>query len=399
VKVNLWGSVGMFDGEAPIQTPLSDEQLAAIPGKRGVFLLEGPEAAPILLSTAANIRARMRTRLTDPDGPSKRADLREIARRLRWTFTDSRFETDWRYLQLARRMYPDRYRDMVSFRPSWFVHVNPDDRTPCLTRCRDPLVEPGRYYGPFPEGRSATRFIDALCDIFDLCRFDQVLRQAPDGKACMYAQMGRCEAPCDGSMPLDAYRRLIADACDCIEGDRETIGGKLTADMRRLAAEQRFETAAICRGRLASLDGLDAPAYRYAAPAEGFQFVFVQRGAKTGQAKTFLIDRGDIRRSATLKYPLQARQLEGVLARLRKSAAAACQMNAHRRDGVALASRYLFTSDEMKGLIVRCNDALTAAGLAERIESVAEALRLRKPAKPAKAKTSDPSEDPPGTST
>ena len=389
----------MFDGEASIQTPLSDEQLAAIPGKRGVFLLEGPRAAPILLATAANIRARMRTRLTDPEGPSKRADLREIARVVRWKLTDSRFETDWRYLQLARRMYPDRYRDMVSFRPAWFVQVDPDRRTPCLTRCRDPLAEAGRYYGPFPDGRSATRFIDAMRDVFDLCRFDQVLRQAPDGKACMYAQMGRCEAPCDGSMPLEAYRRLIVEACACIEGDHETIGETLTAEMRRLAGAQRFETAAICRGRLERLDGLDAPMYRYVAPAEAFQFVFLQRGAKGGQAKTFLIDRGDIRQSATLKYPVQARQLEGVLSRVRKSSSGACEMDADRRDGVALVSRYLFTSDEMKGLIVRCDDALTAAGLAGLIESAAESLRLRKPAKPAKAKTSDASEHSPDTST
>lgn len=375
----------MFDGEASIQTPLTPELLSEIPGRRGVLLLEGPDATPILLITAANIRARMRTRLTDPEGPSKRADLREVARIVRWKLSDSHFETDWRYLDLARRIYPDRYGQMLGFRPAWFIHVDPAGRAPIFRRSREPLAEAGRYYGPFLDGRSATRYIDALQDIFDLCRCDRILRQTPHGRPCVYAQMGRCRAPCDGSMPMDEYRELIARACRCVEGDRETATADLDRQMRAFAAERKYEQAAICKGRLERLKELAASAYWRVAPAEALQYVLIQRGAKLGEAKTFLVDRGDIRQSVTLKYPLQPRQLDGLLKRLRKMAAGTRTIGQVHREGIGLLSRYLYGSDAMRGLMVRCRDDLTAETLAEFIEREAEALRLRKPPKPPKA--------------
>ena len=50
----------LFDGGVAIAAPPGLEELAGIPAKRGVFLLEGPAETPILLATAANIRSRMR---------------------------------------------------------------------------------------------------------------------------------------------------------------------------------------------------------------------------------------------------------------------------------------------------------------------------------------------------
>jgi len=373
----------LFDGEAAIQVPMGPDALAEVPARRGVFLLVGPDAAAVLLATAANIRARLRGRLTDPAGAGRRADLREVARAVRWKLTDSRFETDWRYLELARRLYPDRYPEMVSFRPPWFVHVDPDAAAPCLTRSREPLAEAGRYYGPFPDGPSAGRFIDTLRDVFDLCRHDRVLRQAPNGRPCAYAEMGRCRSPCDGSMPMAEYRALIGRVCRCVEGDRRATADALAAEMRRLADRQQYERAAVCKGRLAALAALDGERYRYVAPAETFQFVLVQRGARRGRAKTFLVDRGHVRQGVTLTYPLQPRQLNAVLGRLRTLAGDARPVGRPQRDVIGLVSRTLFSGDAMKGLIARCGPALTAGGLAERIEPLAEALRLRRSSRPA----------------
>ena len=50
----------------------------------------------------------------------------------------------------------------------------------------------------------------------DLCRKHDILVQAPTGQACVYHEMGRCPAPCDGSMTLEepSYSGLHALSSD-----------------------------------------------------------------------------------------------------------------------------------------------------------------------------------------
>ncbi len=55
----------MFDGRLEVVGTLDDEQLAKVPGKRGVVLLAAGDS-PIQLITAANIRQRVKTRLDEP---------------------------------------------------------------------------------------------------------------------------------------------------------------------------------------------------------------------------------------------------------------------------------------------------------------------------------------------
>lgn len=370
----------LFDGQLAIQAPLSTDDLAKIPAKRGVFFLAGPDRTPLLLATGANIRSRMRFRLTAPAGRSRRADLGQVARWLLWKLTHSHFETDWQFLELARAIYPDRYQKMLSFKRACFVHVDAAGPCPCFRTGREVFSAAGRYFGPFPDTRAAKRFVGILQDVFDLCRHEEILRRAPQGRPCVYAQMGRCRPPCDGSISIDAYRRVVLDACRCAEGDRRGAAESLTARMNRLAQAQRFEAAAICKGRLDSLAELDSPAFAHVAGAEKFQYILVQRGGARGKAKTFLADRGFIRPGASLTYPPQKRQLVALLSGMRKLTRADRPVGPAQRDRIGLLAQYLFSSDQRRGLIVRYTQGLTAERLAQAVCSAAGALRLAPPA-------------------
>ncbi len=386
----------LFDADTPIQPPLTDEALAGIPARRGVFLVEGPDHAPVLLAAGADIRARLRFRLSDADAPTRRADLRQVARRLRWKLTDSRFETDWQYLELARAVFPQRYRRLLSFPPAWFVHVDPADEAPALRRTRDVLDRPGRHYGPFPDGRSAQRFTEILGDVFDLCRREQVLRQAPNARPCMYAQMGRCRAYCDGSASMDDYRGLIERACRAIEGDRRALRQSLTEQMRRLAEQRRYEAAGACKARLERLAELDAPAYQHVAAIERFRFLLVQRGPRSGQAKSFLAAGGAIRPGPVLTVPLQTDALDALLSQMAGLKPVAERMEPPGAERIALVAHYLFSRGAHRGLIVRYGEDLTPERLAEQIDSAAEPLRLRRKARVKASAPGRPRPDRPG---
>lgn len=385
-KAAKWAK--LFDASLAVHPPLGPEALAEIPAKRGVFLLAGEGGGPVLLATAADIRARVRHRLAGGEQVSaRRADLREVAAALWWKLADSHFETDWQYLRLARAIYPDTYPALLSFQPAWFVHVDPDEAAPAFRRSKEVFARAGQFLGPFPDKHAAQRFIERLVDGFDLCRNEQILRRAPRGSPCAYAQMGRCRAWCDGSAPMDEYRRLLGRACEYAAGDRQEFHRAIAAEMRRLSGRREYERAAACKARLDRLAELEADAFAHVADARRFRYLYVQPGARAGEAKVFLVDRGRIKLAGTLSYPPQAKQLARVLRATGSFLAKQRPPGRGEREGIGLVTHYLFGAAERRGLPIRWQENLTPDALAERIESAAAALKLRRPARSAGKKS------------
>jgi DNA polymerase III subunit epsilon len=63
--------------------------------------------------------------------------------------------------------------------------------------------------------------------------------------------MDRCGAPCEGRQGVEEYRRHAEEARAAMEHDPGPVFSALEARMQRLAAEQRYEEAAVDRDRLA----------------------------------------------------------------------------------------------------------------------------------------------------
>jgi hypothetical protein len=372
-----WG--GFFDGSTPIKAPLDLPGLMAIPGKRGVFLLEGPNRAPLLLATAADIRSRMRFKLSAPqEGPSRKIDLREVAIALHWKLAHSHFETDWRFLELARAIYPQGYQDLLAWSAAWFVHIDPADKAPAFKTTNHPGQAAGEHFGPFPSKSSAQDYINSLLEVFDLCRHENILRQAPNGRPCVYAQMGRCRCPCNGSISMDQYRRLLLEAVAVAGGELEQFRRQAQARMKELAAAQQYEQASAAKAMLARLAELDKPEYIHVGPLGRFRYLLVQEGPGARRLRTFLFDRGWIEPGpeAEFKKPKGKPAIlsdESLLAAI--SAMAEFCRQEHptgqaQREGIALLAHDLYGNPQRAGLILPWRVDLAPAQLRQAIEKV-----------------------------
>lgn len=278
-----------------------DVFLKQVPPRWVVYLFADAADRPIQLLCVKNLRYSLKRRLgSDPTvGPSKRINYRELVRRIYWRPVDSGFEADFAYLEVARLLFPQTYQGMLGFRPAWFIHVDPDAMYPQYTKTKDLSSGRGIYIGPFEDKHVAARLIELTEDCFDLCRYYRILLQAPRGKACAYKEMGRCPAPCDGSMPMEEYRRRIAASEKAIVDPSDyLIQEKMRMD--EASAALRFEAAARIKSRIEQAGQFRQGPFRHARRLEDSAFLSVQRGPRAGTAKLFLIVRGEIEEIAGL---------------------------------------------------------------------------------------------------
>ena len=386
----------MFDGQIDLPPPFGQAdgadalQLAAVPAKRGIAALLADGDKPLILLPAADMRSRLRNRLSPPQAqqgkPTRLADLRSVARKVLWKLTASHFETDLAYFDISRAIWPKTYHTLLSWSAAWFVHVDAAGRFPHFVRTREVMAAPGRYFGPFIAPRNAEAFIGGLQDAFELCRDLPCLRQAPNAQPCAYAQMGRCLCPCDGSISMDDYRVVIAAAADFAAGKRVDYRQRLGAQMREAAGELQFERAASFKARIARLDVLDAPACSLVKPVERFRFIIVQNAGKVGKAAVFLAGAGRIVPTGPLDFPPSARQMRTVLDQMRTLCAEPCDVGRAERLRMGLVARYLFSSEQRRGLILRWREDMPPEQLSIAIEESASVLRLRAPARKAKGR-------------
>jgi excinuclease UvrABC nuclease subunit len=384
----------LFDDELLADGDIGEQQLRAIPPRRGVALLSSADDRAILLLPGADIRARIRNRLRDPEsdeGGPVIPDLQGITRRIRWTLATSHFQSDLAYFEIARLVWPREYPQMVAWQAPLFVQVDWSEEYPSFRRTRDVVGGGGQLVGPMPTVKDAERFIQGLEDAFDLCRDPRHLASAPNGQRCAYAQMGRCLCPCDGSIPAREYRQVVERAARFAAGQRGPMHEELHAAMKAASAELEFEKASALKRRIERLAELEGPAFREVAPIEQFEFILVQPTGRISEARAYFFRGGRVFAGTTLQYPLVEEQLTGALATMERFHPASLPPEPTRVTAMrmGLVARQLFCRPERRGVMLRWREGVTSAELVEAIEEAAEDLGLRERAAPA-AKKSPP---------
>lgn len=226
--------------------------IRALPATPAVYLLHDDAARPVQLATTQDLRRALRARLVErTQADPRRADLSAVVRGVRWCEVHSAFEGRWRYWQVARELHPVDYRERIGFGPAHFLHLDERAEIPEIAVTSKVWSTPGACVGPWPTQAAAREALEGLWDLFDLCRYPEQVRRAPHGTRCAYAEMGRCDAPCDGGAPLSTYRERVGAAWRFACGAIDDWRREATERMRAAAAAQRFEAAGLLKEQLA----------------------------------------------------------------------------------------------------------------------------------------------------
>ena len=277
-------------------------EFAKVPGKGAVYLLtqegEGGRESPLLLATVGDLRAALKRRLADtPEAEkSKRIEYGKLATRIYYRRVDSAFAANWWYMRAAKAVFPERYRELVPWRAGWWIGVEREGPFPKLRRANDLSDDAFAYAGPVRDRTAAAKLIETVEDLFDLCRYHQELVQAPHGRPCAYKEMGKCPAPCDGSVPVIWYRQQMGRAWAFLVSrpDRQVWQAANEAAMKAAAGRLEFETAGRIKSRLARAAVMAGEAYEQVRPLEEFSFLSLQPGKGKRWVEPFLVSGGRI---------------------------------------------------------------------------------------------------------
>ncbi|WP_104637178.1 GIY-YIG nuclease family protein [Helicobacter felis] len=236
---------------------MQSSQLEHLPESCGVYLYWDSTEKLLYIGKAKNLKKRILSYFTLQAGcavpnPRNNARVRDMVSkiaRVEWHLTPSEHEA----LLLEDRLikaYQPRYNILLKDSKTYpYVCFDPTLPYPVLHLQRHPRKHL-RCFGPFSLG--AKEILESVLDFIPLVQSPSCTR----GKhACVFYEIKRCLAPCEGKISPQDYALLLQEGVALLE-NLPALSVRLQARMRALASQERFEEAAIWRDRWSKIQNL-----------------------------------------------------------------------------------------------------------------------------------------------
>ncbi len=258
----------------------------AIPAKPAVYTCFSSEGTPVAAVTTANLRKALQNRVAgESESKRNRLNYAEFVQTIRFRCVGSAFAASWWYYRTVRSLFPSRYAAMLAWKPAWFITLEPVAEYPKFQISSQRCAAPAICVGPLLSRRQARELVQSIEDLFDLCRYHDILQQAPHGTPCTYKELGRCPAPCDGSLSMAEYQRQIATAGHFLADHfnaRTQWFEQQESQIRQAASRMDFRLAAMCKRKLDMADKLNQGELAQVHNMDKWKYLIFQRG-KTRQ--------------------------------------------------------------------------------------------------------------------
>lgn len=226
-----------------------------LPRHPGVYMFCGAAGEVLYVGKATNLRQRVRGYFGSDDRRKVGAMLRET-QRVRHIELPDPLTAEVVESRLIGELLPRYNRRGTRAATYCYVRLDVDQPWPRLAIVKNP-DDRGTHLGPLSSRAVAQRVVDALHDALPLRRCSRRLgrshRAEADAAPCVPAQLGVAHCPCAGATDAGAYRAAVEQARRALGGDTTFVADRLNLKMSQLAAQRRFEEAAVVRDRLAAV--------------------------------------------------------------------------------------------------------------------------------------------------
>ncbi|MBX6388099.1 MAG: DEDD exonuclease domain-containing protein [Frankia sp.] len=235
-----------------------------LPTGPGVYLFRDGTGRVLYVGTSTSVRSRVRTYFTASETRSRMAEMVAAAERVDAIECAHGLEAAVRELRLIAEHKPPYNRKSKFPERTIYLRLT-DEPFPRLSQVRQVRADGATYLGPFGNTRQAELAAEALLAAVPLRRCGGRLSPRRPSPACALAELGACGAPCEGRQSVEDYAELVAAAREAMTADPEGMIAAARRRIERLAAQERFEEAAVVRDRMVAFVRAAARQQRLAA--------------------------------------------------------------------------------------------------------------------------------------
>ena len=231
------------------------QTIKSLPDKPGVYQYFDENGKLLYVGKAKNLKKRVKSYFRfNPFRPADNLSPRiykmiSEAKRLEYIVVES--ENDALILEnsLIKQLKP-KYNILLRDDKTYpYIYVNLDEDFPRLEITRKIIKGKNiKYFGPFSSGASAI-----LKTIYEEIPLVQSKSCIKGKKSCLYHQIGKCLAPCEGKITKEEYKKLIQKAIKLIH-NKEKIIKILENKMQKYSKNLQFEEAAEIRDRIKAIN-------------------------------------------------------------------------------------------------------------------------------------------------
>ena len=228
----------------------------SLPLTPGVYIMKDIDGRVIYVGKSKKLKNRVTTYFTGNNHTVKTARMVSLVNDFDYIVCKTEIEALSLENVLIKKHMPKyniRLKDSKSYP---YIKVTAEEY-PRLIVTRDRRSDRAKYFGPYQSTSAAYGALDAIVKVFSLptCKRSfpkDIGRERP----CIYKDMGRCIAPCDGKTSGEDYRSLIKAAERVLDGNTAEAKNQLRIEMENAAENLEFERAAAIRDQLSALDKL-----------------------------------------------------------------------------------------------------------------------------------------------
>ncbi|MBE5062758.1 excinuclease ABC subunit UvrC [Lachnospiraceae bacterium DSM 108991] len=231
------------------------EELKKLPGKPGVYLMHDEKDEIIYVGKAISLKNRVRQYFQS--SRNKGVKIEQMVThitRFEYIVTDSELEALVLECNLIKEHRP-KYNTMLMDDKAYpFIKVTVDEAFPRIMMARRMVKDKAKYFGPYTSAGAVKDTIELIRKLYKVRSCNRRLpRDTGKERPCLNYHIHQCDAPCQGYVSQEAYRKSIDEVLRFLGGNYDHILKELEEKMLQTSEDMEFEKAIEYRELLGSV--------------------------------------------------------------------------------------------------------------------------------------------------
>ena len=232
-----------------------EEELKKLPARPGVYIMHDENDAIIYVGKAISLKNRVRQYFQSSrnKGPKIEQMVTRI-RRFEYIVTDSELEALVLECNLIKEHRP-KYNTMLKDDKTYpFIKVTVGEEYPRVLFSRTMKKDKSKYFGPYTSAGAVKDTIDLIRKLYKLRSCNRNLpKDIGNDRPCLNYHIKQCNAPCQGYISKEEYRKSVEEALDFLNGNYGPVLKMLEQKMMQASENMEFEEAITYRDLMNSV--------------------------------------------------------------------------------------------------------------------------------------------------